>query len=158
MGKEETTKRGRKSKKSIILENLDFIKKAAASGASEEQIYDNLGIGATAWYKYKNEMPELKETINNARINLVVDLKSALIKKALGYEYTETKTYIKEEDDGSLVKYTEETTKHQSPDTGALINALCNYDDAWYRDKRVYDLKKEELELKKKASDMSLWK
>lgn len=153
----EKKQSGRKSAKSIILENFDFIKRSAEQGASEEQIYEALGICSTTWYKHKSQMPELKELIKNARTNLVLDLKSALIKRALGFEYTEKKTYIKEDENGYVTRYTEETTKYNAPDVAAIINSLSNYDD-WYRDKKLYDLKAEELELKKKAADLNLWK
>ena len=58
---------------------------------TEAQICKRLGVGKSAWNEYKKKFPELMESIKRGRTDLVSDLKSALIRKAKGYEYTETK-------------------------------------------------------------------
>ena len=58
---------------------------------TEEQICKRLGVGKTAWNEYKKTHSELAEAIKNGRSDLVSDLRSALIQKAKGYDYTETK-------------------------------------------------------------------
>ena len=89
-------KRGRKSKKDIIEENLDRIEEMARYGANEADIAKSLGISVSTWEKYKNEFSQLKEVLKNARQDLVVEIKSALVKRALGFNYEEKKQYIKE--------------------------------------------------------------
>lgn len=145
---------GRKSKKDVISKNLKNIKKWASDGATEKQIANCLGLSVSSFQKYKSQMPELKETIDKGRVQLVVDLKGALVKKAKGFEYEEKKQYIKKDiETGKNTQYTEITKKHALPDVAALNLALKNYDKEWKNDPDMYDLKKQELELRKQMAE-----
>ena len=111
--------------------------------------------------------------MEKGRRNLVADLRGALVKKALGFDYTETKTvsehiemppemrevllnsgFTREQiEQANLVK-TEVMNKHATPDVAALNLALKNYDkDDWSNDWQNYELRKKELELKEKKID-----
>lgn len=150
-------KRGRKSKADIVYENLDKIEEWAKNGATEEQIANSLGISVSAFSKYKNENKELSDVLKKSRMKLVVDLKSALVKKALGFHYEEQKQYIREDENGKKTLYTEKYKKYSPPDVAALNSALQNYDGDWYRDKQAIELKRQELELKKKMAEDKEW-
>lgn len=150
-------KRGRKSKADIVIENLDKIKEMARVGVTEEEIAKSLGISVSTFEKYKNEFSELKESLKTSKIDLSVTVKSALVKRALGYEYEEKKQYITEDDNGNKKKHTEITTKHMPPDVGAINSLLQNIDDNWYRDKRGAELRKQELELRKQMAEDKEW-
>lgn len=150
-------KRGRKSKSDFILESMEQIKEWTKYGTLEKDIAENLGISVSTLEKYKNEIPELKEALKNGRKNLVFELKNALVKKAMGYDYEEKKQYITEDDNGNRKKHTEIMTKHMPPDVGAINSALQNLDDEWYRDKRGIELKRQELELRKQMADDKEW-
>ena len=150
-------KRGRKSKADIVIENLDRIKEMARVGVTEEDIAKSLGISVSTFEKYKNEFPQLKESLKTSKIDLSVTVKSALVKRALGYEYEEKKQYITEDDNGNKKKHTEITTKHMPPDVGAINSLLQNIDDNWYRDKRGAELRKQELELRKQMAEDKEW-
>lgn len=150
-------KRGRKSKADIVLENLDRIKEMARVGVTEEDIAKSLGISVSSFEKYKSEFPQLKESLKISKVDLSVTVKSALVKRALGYEYEEKKQYITEDDNGNKKKHTEITTKHMPPDVGAINSLLQNIDDNWYRDKRGAELRKQELELRKQIAEEKEW-
>lgn len=121
---------------------------------TEEQICKKLGVGTSAWSEYKKEYSELTEAIKKGRQDLVIKLRSALIKKAVGYEYEERKYYT----DDSGKKRMEKTVKYSHPDVAAINLALKNYDrDNWSNDPQMQRLREQELELRKKQIESSIW-
>lgn len=168
---------GRKSKYDThIKPHLNWIEQMCQT-MTEEQIAKSLGVSVSTWCDYKNKHPELAETLKRGRQCLVADLRSALIRKAKGYEYTESKvtseevTWPKEMYDALLeagfgpeeiatsrVVRTETHRKQMAPDVAAINLALKNYDKGnWWNDPAAYDLKREELELKKKQIEEGQW-
>lgn len=144
---------------------------------TETQIAEKLGIGASTFQLYKQQHPELLEILKKGKRNLVDDLRSSLIKRAHGYEYTETKVTTEEvkwpEDiyaalldagftpsqikRSKLVK-TEVAHKRMAPDVAAINLALKNYDkDRWANDPQMLKLRKKELELKEKQIENNAW-
>ena len=144
-------KRGRKSVYDTQIEpHIEEIRQAVKNGATVAEIAKALGIAKSTLCKYMAEKPELKDAFAHGRAQIVIDIRGALLKKALGYEYQEKKQYIKKDDDGEAVTYTEITTKHQPPSETAGAMLLRNYDDTWLdRDSISTQLKQQELELKK---------
>lgn len=144
---------------------------------TEKQIAENLGIAYSTWNQYKVDYPELTEFIEKSRRNLVNDLRSSLIKRAHGYEYTETKTVteaVKWPEDmyqrlleagftpaqiaTSRIVKTEVLHKQMAPDVAALNLALKNYDkENWANDPQTLDIKKKELELREKQIENNSW-
>lgn len=100
---------------------------------NERQIAAKLGITQQTLEKYKREHPELKEALIKGRQDLIFELKDSLRKKARGFYYTETKTFIKDED-GHKTKTIEKHEKYSPPDTGAIHLLLKNLDDNWHND------------------------
>ena len=151
-------KTGRKSAyDTIIKPRFDEIAEWLRNGATEKQIYTNLGIDKDTFYKYKRSKTEFSDLLKRGRESLVIQLRSALIKKALGYTYTETKRYTKIED-GKPVQYAEDTTKTAHPDVAALNLCLKNYDpDDWANDPQLLKLKEKELELRKETNNKDNW-
>lgn len=171
-------KRGRKSKyETHIKPNLQLIQEMART-MTEKQIAESLGVSYTgAWSLYKQQYPELAESLKKGRQNLVAELRSALIKKAKGYEYTETKETterVKWPDElydmmidagftpqqigqARLVK-TEVAHKKTTPDVAAINLALKNYDkENWANDPQALELKKKELELRERQVENNEW-
>lgn len=148
-------KAGRKSKYDTdVKPHLAEIQAAVKSGATITEIANALGIAESTLYKYKAEKKELKEAFAHGRANIIIEIRGALLKKALGYEYQEKKQYIKKDDDGEAVTYTEITTKHQPPSETAGAMLLRNYDDTWLdKDSISTQLKQQELELKKAVAE-----
>lgn len=147
-------KTGRKSiYDTKIKPHLEQIRKAVESGATVKEVADALGIAESTLYRYKEEKKELKETFACGRASIVIEIRAALLKKALGYEYEEKKRYIKEED-FHTVEYTEITTKHQPPSETAGAMLLRNYDENWLdKDNPTTRLKRQEYELRKKIAE-----
>ena len=143
---------------------FDYIKKWLVNGATEKQVAEQLKIAYSTWNNFKNdkekpEFLELLETIKKERITLIDDLKGALVKAALGYEYTEEKTYIEAGDDGSTKKKKEVYKKYAQPNPTAIFGALNIYDDRFVNNKAMYKLKEKELDLKIEAAkrEMDCW-
>lgn len=135
------------------------IKKWLEGGATERQVAKALGVAYSTFNKYKVEKMEFKELLKSVdRSEIVCELRSALLKKALGFTYEEKKQYIKADEDGKKNTYTEITTKTALPDVAAINLALKNYDkDNWNNDPAAYELKKQELELRKQQIEKEEW-
>ncbi|MGN0180411.1 MAG: helix-turn-helix domain-containing protein [Monoglobaceae bacterium] len=144
-------KRGRKSiYDTQIAPHIEEIRQAVKNGATVAEIATALGIAKSTLCKYMAEKPELKDAFAHGRANIIIDIRGALLKKALGYEYQEKKQYIKKDEDGESVTYTEITTKHQPPSETAGAMLLRNYDESWLdKDSISTQLKQQELELRK---------
>lgn len=171
-------KQPRKSKyETLVQPNLAWISEKART-MTEKQIADSLGVSYRGtWSLAKKEHPELVEALKRGRQNLVAELRSSLIKKALGYEYIETKEtrqkvkwpdelyvmlleagFTEEQIDQAELIKTEINHKHASPDVAAINLALKNYDpDNWANDPQALELKKKELALKEKVIKQNDW-
>ena len=143
---------------------LKEIRELLNDGASERQVAKALGISYASFNNYKRDYKELDKICREPRIKLIDDLRSALCKKALGFEYEEKEQYIKQELDpvtkkpiGNPIMHTKILTKKSLPDTTAIFGALNIYDDEYVKDKKNYDLKKQELELRKWVAENKEW-
>ncbi len=153
-------KRGRKDAyETKIKPRFNEIREWLINGASDENIYRNLGISYQTFYKHLNEKTEFSELIKNGRIAIVAQLRSALIKKAMGFEYQESKIIEKEDPDtGEKVRTVETYNKKSLPDVAALNLCLKNYDALnWSNDPQSDAIRREELELKKKKLEQDEW-
>lgn len=144
---------------------------------TEAQIAKRLGIGKTAFGNYKKTYVELAEALKKGERDLVSEMRSALVKKALGFHYTETKTITEEvrwSDDlwerlieagftpaeikRSRLIRTEVSEKYAAPDVAAINLGLKNYDkNNWANDPQTLELKKKELELREKQIENNSW-
>lgn len=133
--KTDKKKRGRKSKYDThVLPNLKRIPKWRRDGLTEEQVAKKLGIAVSTFSEYKLKYSELMEALKKGKEDLIEELEDSLYKRAMGYNYTETK---EEYENGGLTKRTT-TVKHITPDTGALIFALKNLKpNKWSNSDRV---------------------
>lgn len=148
-------KRGRKCKyETNVKPYLQNIKKWIEQGATEKQIAEQLGVAYSSFNEYKLKFSELSEVLKTKNMAVLVDeLRSALVKKALGFEYKEKKEYMREDPNtGDKVKYIEITTRQSLPDTTAIFGALNIYDETYIKDKANHELKKQELELRKELA------
>lgn len=153
-------KRGRKDAyETKIKPRFDEIRDWLINGASDDNIIHNLGIHKDTFYKYIKEKTEFSDLIKNGRIAIVAQLRSALIKKAMGFEYQESKIIEREDPDtGEKIRTVETYNKKSLPDVAALNLALKNYDpDRWSNDPQGDKIKREELELKKQKLEKDDW-
>lgn len=133
---------------------IEDIKKAVQSGATVEEIAAAFGINKSTLYKYKSEKKELKDAFARGRGMIIFEIKGALLKKALGYDYEEKKQYITEDANGNKKKHTEIMTRHQPPSETAGAMLLRNYDPEWLdKDNISTELRKQEIELKKAIAE-----
>lgn len=171
-------KRGRKNKyETHVVPFFDTILEWLKNGATERQIAEKLDIAYSTFNDYKIKYPELMELLEKGRRNLVAELRGALVKKALGYEYNESKEVTENVDlpdemrialldagfsleqieQARLVK-TEVAHKKMAPDVAAINLALKNYDkDNWANDPQMLAIRKKELELREKQIEQNEW-
>lgn len=143
----------------LVKPRLKEIEEWRRIGWKEDEIAKELGISRSTFAQYKQLYPELSDTIKSENAALVEDLRGALVRRAKGYQYIETKKIYERNEYGQLVHTrTEETTKSQPADVAALNLALKNFDrENWSNDPQLLALKREELELKKKQIEKDDW-
>lgn len=129
---------------------IDDIRKAVEAGATDEEIAEAFGIAKSTLYKYKKEKKEFSQAFARGREKVVIEIKAALLKKALGYYYEEEKRVGKTDKDGENIVLVEVYKKYQAPSETAAAMLLRNYDAEWNdNDHAAKRLKEQEIELKK---------
>jgi len=157
---------------------LDEIKKWIEAGLTEKDISKRLGINKSTLIKYKKKYSELNNLIKKGRKKPVEEIKVAMIKRAIGFQYEEIKTTktkiefpkvvsdilqtagynIRQFKEPLLIK-TEITKKTALPDTTAGLILLKHWDKEteWTGDPATLKIKKEELEIKRKEAENNDW-
>lgn len=96
----------------------------ARDGLTDEQISIKMGINPATLYEWKKKYPEFSESLKKGKEVVDRMVENALLKRALGYSYTETtKEYVVEK--GEMI-ITKEVIKEVIPDTTAQIFWLKN--------------------------------
>ena len=146
---------GRPSRyESEIKPHIDEIKKAVEAGATVEEIAKAFGIATSTLHKYKAEKKELKDAFARGREKIVFEIKGALLKKALGFEYEEQKTVGRKDRGGETIVLVEKYKRYSTPSETAAAMLLRNYDENWReRDNSTAKLREQEMELKKAIAD-----
>lgn len=142
---------GRKSKyDEYVKPYLKQISEWKKSGATDEEISVALGIALSTFSDYKNKYSELSDALRVGKQTVILNVKAALYKKAIGFEYEEKRGVKK----GDKVVSTEIIRRYSPPDTTAAAMLLRNYDDK-YRDKdsAQTDFKRQEIEIKKALAE-----
>lgn len=137
-----------------IQPHIADIKKAVEAGATVEEIAKAFGIAVSTLHKYKAEKKELKDAFARGREKIVFEIKAALLKKALGFEYKEQKKVGRKDKDGESVVLIENYTRYCPPSETAARMLLVNYDESWRdQDNATATLKQQELDLKKAIAE-----
>lgn len=121
-----------------VVPYLDRIPSWRKQGLTEEQIAQKLRIAYSTLNVYKERYSELSEALKKGKEELIEELEDSLYKKAMGYEYEETETWL-EEVDGVQKKRVKRIKKVAHPDTGALAFALKNLAPDKWRDRQDID-------------------
>lgn len=155
----------RASKKDIILDNIENIKKWSKDGLTMAQMAHNLGIAPSTFYKYKSGIAEFKETVKKGREEAIKQLENAMYKNALGYEI-KVKRYAKLKrceynENGKKKKEWEELVEYEDTeivkaDTTAAIFLLKNW-AKYANEPRAIDVREKEMELKEKQAEENTW-
>lgn len=104
----------------------------ARDGLTDKEIAQNMGIAESTLYDWKNKYSEISESLKKGKEVVDREVENALLKRALGYEYTETKT----KSEGGVVTEVTTTIKQVIPDVTAQIFWLKNRKHAEWKDKR----------------------
>lgn len=146
-----------KSKWPDVKGKLILVEKWKRDGLTELQIAKNLGISKATLEMYKNQYPDFLDAIKRGKEPFIAEVENALAKRALGFEYEETKTYIKYED-GKEVKYQERSKKYYPPDVAACSILLKNKDRGnWSDNPMKIELDREMAEFKKEMERMKVF-
>lgn len=123
-------------------EGLLKIEGWARDGLTDEQIADNIGISRSTLNSWKDKYSDISDTLKRGKEVVDCQVENALLKRALGYEYTETtREYIPELDE---MKTTKKVTKRVAPDITAQIFWLKNRKPDKWRDKLNRDCSSED--------------
>lgn len=119
----------------ITPEGLLQLEAWARDGLTDEQIASNMGICRSTLNEWKKRYPVISDTLKRGKAVVDIEVENALLKRALGYEYTEEKVEV-----GPDGKKITQTVKQVIPDTTAQIFWLKNRKPAVWRDKQDVEL------------------
>ena len=141
------SKIGRKGKyrEWITEEGLTKLEAWARNGLTDEQIAHNIGIATGTLYEWKNRFPEIDEALKKGKEVVDIQVENALLKRALGYSYEETKVIV--ETDGR--KRVERVKKHVPADVSAAIFWLRNRKGFVWSNRDAIEAKRIEAEIEK---------
>lgn len=112
-------------------EGLALLEDWARNGLTDEQIAQNMGCAAGTLYEWKKSYPEISEALKKGKEVVDAQVENALLKRALGYEYTEERIEVSEKDGRKVIQI----VKHIPPDITAQIFWLKNRRPGTWRDK-----------------------
>ena len=147
------------SNTSDVLARLSTVEKLSKEGFTKDEIANMFGVSRTTWYMWEKDEPLIREAVDSGRIQAVKEIKAALFKRAVGFNYTEKKI-IESERNG---KTTETYVKAALPDPASAMILLKHWDkdekgnSKWTSDPAMLELKMKELELKKDALEKGQW-
>ena len=105
----------------------------ARDGLTDKQIAKNIGISEQTLCVWKKNYTSLSESLKKGKEVVDRQVENALLKRALGFEYTEV-TKKCDPNSGKMI-VTKEVTKQVVPDTTAQIFWLKNRKQDDWRDK-----------------------
>lgn len=112
-------------------EGLAQLEDWARNGLTDEQIAQRMGVNIATLYRWKQAYCEICEALKKGKEVVDAQVENALLRRALGYEYTEERVEVSEKDGRKVVQ----TVKHVPPDTAAQIFWLKNRRAGAWRDK-----------------------
>lgn len=119
-------------------EGLLQLESWARDGLTDEQIAANMGIGYSTLQTWKSKYQDIQDTLKRGKDVIDIQVENALLKRALGYRYTEvTREKVFNAITGEFeLTPTKKVTKEVAPDTTAQIFWLKNRRPEQWRDKR----------------------
>lgn len=114
----------------------------ARDGLTDEQIAHNMGIGSRTLHEWKQKFPQIMQSLKKGKDVVDTLVENALLKRALGYEYTEvTSVRVKDPETGEIKMVdVKKVTKEVTPDTTAQIFWLKNRRPDKWRDVKKLDV------------------
>ncbi len=122
----------------LTAEGLLQLEKWARNGLTDEQIAQNMGIGYSTLQTWKSKYQDIQDTLKKNKEIVDTQVENALLKRALGYSFTETTKERKLNDETGEYEMvtTKEVVKEVTPDTTAQIFWLKNRKPEEWRDKK----------------------
>ena len=133
---------------------IDHIAKWRATGASNKQIADKLGISLSSLKNYKKEYIELDNALSYGHSNLSIDIAKTITDLALGYDYITEEVVKLKNGDGSERAEVKKVIRHVPGNLEAAKYFLKNRTKNWNDNPQGFRLKERELQLKANADDM----
>jgi transcriptional regulator with XRE-family HTH domain len=103
-------------------EGLTLLEGWARDGLTDEELARKIGVNRATFYDWKNRFSDISNAIKKGKEVIDYEVEQALLKRALGYTYTETRREI----DANGRKKVIVTEKKVEPDTTAQIFWLKN--------------------------------
>lgn len=113
-------------------DNLILLEGWARDGLTDEQIANNIGITRSTLNEWKKKYSVISDTLKKGKEVVDIEVENALLKRALGYSYTETRTKT---ENGKITE-TITIMKEVAPDTTAQIYWLNNRKSDKWRNKQ----------------------
>lgn len=157
----------KKNAKAIIEANLDNIEKWTANGLTVKQIATNLGLSDRTLYRHMRQTDSrLSQSVKKGREVAVTEIEGAMFNSAKGYTRIVKKYYkvkhtefdpvtgkkVSEYED--IVEKLEEV--YYPPDNTAGIFLLKNW-GGYMNEPATVELRKQEVELRKKQVEANTW-
>ena len=121
-------------------DGLTLLEGWARDGLTDEQIARNCRISRQTLNEWRNTYPAISDALKKGKEVVDIEVENALLKRALGYEYTETR--VEESENGFK---TRRTKKFIPPDVTAQIFWLKNRRPEVWREKQVVEVSEESL-------------
>lgn len=117
-------------------DGLTLLKAWTRDGLTLEQIAHNMGINVATLHRWKNRFSDICNALKEKQAVVDYEVENALLKRALGFEYEEVTTEIRELPDGGSVKHIKRVTKFVPPDVAAIIYWTKNRKPNYWADKK----------------------
>jgi hypothetical protein len=112
----------------------------ARDGLTDTEIAKKVGVNPATLSVWKAKYPEIEKALSVNADAVDRQVEGALLKRALGYEYEETKQIVEVTPEGDKKQRVEKTIKQVVPDTTAQIFWLKNRKPTEWRDKREMEI------------------
>ena len=123
-----------KFKKWLTPDGLMLLEGWARDGLTDEQLARKMGISRSTLSAWKVAYPDISDVLKKGKEVVDIEVENALLKRALGYEYTET--MVEQSEEGFK---TRKTKKFIPPDVTAQIFWLKNRKPEVWREKPAGD-------------------
>lgn len=150
------TNRGRRGKyETHVKPRFEEVRKWCEIGCSDKEITEMLGISSSTFYDYQLKHAEFSELIKSSRKRPVLEIKAALYRRAVGFEYEETKETYSEKD--GLTRVTVVKTALPDPASAMILLKHWARDEGWTNDPQQLEIRKQELQLRKEQAERDDW-
>lgn len=143
-----------------VKDKLILVEGWARNGLTEQEIAKKLGVAYSTFRDYKTKYPALSAVLKKGREVIDFEVESALIKRALGYEYEEEiKELVTDEETGiAEMKVVKIVKKKVAPDVTAQIFWLKNRKpEEWKDNPHKVKIDLELLKLRQKELELKGW-